>query len=64
MQENKSEVSGIGESPYRLNVKQSVKGQFTCEFTVRAESMEQMEERFKAMKEFALKQVDSLNVVV
>ena len=59
--EEKIEVSAVGESPYRLNIKQSVKGQFTCEFTVRAESMEQMEKRFAEIKAFALTQLETLN---
>jgi len=45
----------------RLNIKQTAKGDFYGEYTVRADSIEELEARSKEVSDYMLKQLKELN---
>lgn len=59
---NVTATDGVNlESCYRLVIKQTAKGNYYFEFRVLADDEETMEKRFQWIKEFALKQMRTLN---
>lgn len=49
------------EQNFRLNFKQTSKGFWYCELTVRADTMDLLKSRFEELKRYALLQLDVMN---
>ena len=50
------ELHGTNEPPYRLNIKQTAKGEKYFDITVRGTDFKLIEEQYKAMEAFAFSQ--------
>ena len=55
------EQSGTSEKNFRLNFSQSAKGNFSAEWTCRADTIEELTSRTEEVKQYALEQLKILN---
>lgn len=51
------------EKDYRLNIKQTAKGSFYAEWTIRGNSIEEIKSNNEALKTYVLEQLKTLNCV-
>ena len=49
------------EPTFRVNMKQTSKGEWYCEFTVRADKLDELKTKFSETKEFVVSEVKKLN---
>lgn len=55
------EISGNTEKNYRMNFKQTAKGVWSAEFTVRADGINELKERFQLVKGYVSDELKLLN---
>ena len=58
---NKMEQTNIHEPYFRLNFSQLAKGNFTADWTIRGDTIEEIKQRQDEIKPFVIKQLNELN---